>query len=572
MKKILLLLFIFIQIKEGQAQNNLFIPPAMEDSVFNLTLIDTTHVFFDTIKTNTFGINGSILAPTLIVNKNDSILFNVTNQIGDTTTMHWHGMHVSAKNDGGPHSLILENDTWSPSFKIRDDAATYWYHPHLHKRTNDHVMKGLAGLIIVKDDNESSLNLPRDYGIDDFPLILQTKAFDINSQIILGHNQDDSIRMVNATIDPILNVPEQMVRFRVLNGGSQRVYYLGLSNGASFHQIGSDGGLLNSPVELNRLLIAPGERAEILIDFSNLIGDSIQLISFASEIQKGIYGAKNEGTSPVQIIPGYSNNPLNGNDFEVLQFYVQNSTSNSIHTIPTTLNNLIPFQESEADNLRHFQLNFGETSPVGAVMGPFTINDKFFDMSYINDTVLLNDIEIWEIFNHSGIAHPFHIHDIQFYLIERSGGIVPEHERGRKDVVLVKSNETIKFITKFEDFYDDTIPYMYHCHMLMHEDEGMMGQFLVRYQEKDTVNNISLIDESKIFIFPNPASDLIKIKGLKSNLAEVLFYSLQGRLLQKNELNSSNISVLKMEFDYKGPVIIQITTRENIYKKIISKI
>ena len=568
-------LFIFsfaLQFYTSNAQNNLYIPPAIEDSIFNLTLIDTTHQFFNTINTNSYGVNGSILAPTLIINKGDSIQFNVTNKINDTTTMHWHGLHVSPKNDGGPHSLILMNETWSPSFKIRDDAATYWYHPHLHRRTNNHVMKGLAGIIIVKDENEANLNLPRTYGVDDFPLILQTKAFDIDSQIILGHNQFDSIKMVNATIDPFLNVPAQIVRFRVLNAGSQRVYNLGLSNGANFHQIASDGGLLNSPVELNRLMLAPGERAELLIDFSNMVGDSVELMSFANEIQKGIYGAKSEGTSPVQIIPGYSSNPLNGNNFEVLKFYIQNETPNSIHSIPTILNNLVPYSESEADRLRHFQLNFGLTNPVNAVMGPFTINDRFFDMSYINDTVLLHDIEVWEIFNHSGIAHPFHIHDVQFYIIERSGTIVPQNELGKKDVVLVKSNETIKFITKFEDFYDDTIPYMYHCHMLMHEDEGMMGQFLVRFQEKDTTSTLSnhnLYIKSEISIYPNPANDLIIIEGLKDVVGSIAFYNLQGKLLQKNSFNDSKTLKLKMGFDYQGPIIVSVTSTKSTFQKLI---
>lgn len=570
MKKIIFILLVFFSFNALQAQNALFIPPVLEDSIFNLKLIDTSHVFFDTIQTKTFGVNGSILAPTLIVNKNDSIQFNVINRIGDTTTMHWHGLHVAAKNDGGPHSLIFDQETWSPSFKIRDHAATYWYHPHLHGRTNDHVMKGLSGIIIVKDEHETSLDLPRTYGIDDFPLILQTKAFDLDSQIILGHNQDDSIAMVNATIKPYLNTPAQLVRFRVLNGASQRVFHLGLSNGDNFYQIASDGGLLNKPVELNRLLLAPGERAEILIDFSNMLGDSISLISYASELPKGIYGALKEGTSPVQTIPNYSNNPLNGKDYNLVNFYIQSPTINSLHSFPAVLNSLTPYIEAEADRLRHFQLNFGQTSPVAAVMGPFTINDRFFDMSYVNDTVLLHDIEVWEIFNHSGIAHPFHIHDVQFYLIDRSGASVPENEQGRKDVVLVKPNETIKFITKFETFYDDTIPYMYHCHMLMHEDEGMMGQFIVRYQEEDTTSSIKKIENAfDIKVFPNPAHSYFQINIGDAQNAILYIFDLEGKLLQENNLNVKNELKINLEFKYNGLMFIKIVTNEQVYQKIM---
>lgn len=210
------------------------------------------------------GANGNILGPTIILHKNQNVTINVNNQLSDTTTIHWHGLHISPQNDGGPHIYIPPGETWSPQFTVLDWASTYWYHPHLHHFTNEHVSKGISGFIIVRDEYESSLNLPRRYGIDDFPLVIQTKSFDNNNQILFD-NPFDTTLMVNATIDPYLNVPAQVVRLRLLNGSSERSFNLGFTNNKPFHQIASDGGLLSNSLNLTRLLLSPGERAEILI-------------------------------------------------------------------------------------------------------------------------------------------------------------------------------------------------------------------------------------------------------------------------------------------------------------------
>lgn len=124
----------------------------------------------------TIGYNGDLLGPTLILNRGEQVILNVTNQLPDMTTTHWHGMHVSAENDGGPHSVILPGTTWSPSFTVLDRASTFWYHPHGHGLTDYQVSLGAAGMIIVRDAEEAALDLPRAYGVDDIPLILQTKA------------------------------------------------------------------------------------------------------------------------------------------------------------------------------------------------------------------------------------------------------------------------------------------------------------------------------------------------------------------------------------------------------------
>ena len=220
-------------------QNLLLIPDTISGTNFNLNVFDTSNVFYPGYTTNTYGINAKYLGPTLILNKGDSVSIQVNNQLTDTTTIHWHGLHVSAMNDGGPHNTIPPGSIWNPTFKVRDNAATYWYHPHLHMMTNKHVSLGAAGLIIVKDSIENSLNIPRTYGSDDFPLVIQSKCFDVNKQIIFG-NASDSVILVNGTINPYLPVPAQVIRFRILNASPERVYNFGKQVNLTFYQIGTD--------------------------------------------------------------------------------------------------------------------------------------------------------------------------------------------------------------------------------------------------------------------------------------------------------------------------------------------
>jgi bilirubin oxidase len=272
---------------------------------------------------------------------------NVTNQLtgsGNSTTIHWHGLHVPPEDDGGPHQVINQGATWSPKFKVMNDAGTFWYHPHGFNKTDRHVSKGIAGMIIVKDAQESTLNLPRTYGVDDIPLVIQTKEFDILNQIAIATFMD-TLQMVNATINPYQNLPAQVVRLRLLNGASQRTFQLGFSNNMNFSLIGNDGGLLNAPQTMNRIRLANGERAEILLDLSTMLNDTIYLKCYGAELPKGIYGADSVGDAGSNQIIDYYTNNLNGVDFNLLQIRVTATTANPITTIPavlTTLNPLIP--------------------------------------------------------------------------------------------------------------------------------------------------------------------------------------------------------------------------------------
>ena len=485
-----------------QAQTNpLHIPPTLEGPTYNLTMHRTTHTFMDGVETNTYAFNESYLGPTLIMNEGEDIQINVTNRIGEPTTVHWHGMHVSPANDGGPHTSFDEGETWSPAFTVLDKATTFWYHPHLHHKTNEHVYKGLAGMIIIRDDEEALLDLPRTYGVDDIPLILQDRQFDRRGQLIFnegGTGAGGNELVINGTLDPHLDVPAQVVRFRVLNGSGARVYNVGINDNRMFQQIGSDGGLLSAPVTLNRIRLAPGERAEFLVDLGGDENQTLELVTYASELNRGEPG----GTGG-----GMGNNPLDGTDTSFLTLRVGATGSSPVTSIPNALVTVTRIAEEEAVRTRPIRFDGGGGGGQGGP-SPFTINGVSMDLTVINEVVNLDDTEIWELTNETNTPHPFHIHDIQFYILDRNGQLPPLNEQGRKDVVMVYPDETVRFITTFDDFADPDIPYMYHCHFLGHEDAGMMGQFIVVDN-----TNISVEEETprqrtiSTGSYPNPFTD-----------------------------------------------------------------
>lgn len=510
------------------AQNPLYIPDTLAGSVINLNLQMGMTSFYPGTPTNTMGANGNLLGPTLILNKHQQVMINVKNQLMDTTTIHWHGMHVAPENDGGPHTYILPNATWSPSFKVLDWAATYWYHPHLHHHTNMQVLMGISGFIIVRDSAEAALNLPRKYGVDDFPLVIQTKEFDANNQIVMGGVMDTAL-MVNGTLKPFLNAPAQYVRLRLLNGSSERTYNLGFTGNKTFYQIASDGGLLNVPVPLTRLRLSNGERAEILVDLSSMTGQTIYLMNYGSELANGIYGAAQAGMGPGQSIPGYSQNPLNGGNYNILQLNVVSPTTNPVTTMPANLITHNPWSSTAANTTRILTFTAVNAGPT-AVQGPFLINSAAFDMMTINYTIPFNNTEIWELRNQTPIAHPFHIHDVQFYLLDINGSAPPANQQGKKDVILVPGgNGVVRFITKFENHYNDTVPYMYHCHMLPHEDGGMMGQFVVQ-SPPTGVEEVAAAPE--LIVYPNPVQHSFQIRsGTQHIYYSLSLYDLAGRTI-----------------------------------------
>jgi bilirubin oxidase len=551
MKRFLLIFIPFL----SWGQNQLFIPDTLSGNFIPLEIKHDHVHFFSGSQTETMGINGPILAPTIILNKGQQVTMQVTNLLFDTTTIHWHGMHVAPENDGGPHTTIPPFTIWEPSFEVLDHASTYWYHPHLHHMTNMHVQMGIAGMIIVRDPIEAALNLPRNYGFDDIPLIIQTKGFDNNNQIVVETALDTTI-MVNSTLNPFVQLPAQIVRLRLLNGSSERMYNLGLTNNLPFHIIATDGGLLNAPVQLTRLKLAPGERAEILVDLTGLNGQFIHLMSYGSELANGIYGAQQPGMGAGQSIPNYTLNPLNGSNFEVLEIQVIPQTNNPIATIPSSLVQNNPWIEGNSNATKTLTFNPQTMGPT-AINGPFLINNTTFNMDVVNYSIPLNNTEIWTLQNNTPIAHPFHIHNVPFYILDINGTPPPAELSGRKDVVLVPGGQgTVRFITKFEDFANPDVPYMYHCHMLTHEDGGMMGQFIVY----DPLNFVNEKINNEITIYPNPAESIIQVNSVEE-IESIHILTLDGKKIISNLEISTNVADVS-ELS-TGVYLVELVTHNN---------
>ena len=511
----------------AEQSNALTIPPSLSGTEFTLNVAPSTHVFFAGTQTNTYGVNGSYLAPTLILNQGERIRMHVVNALEQETTMHWHGMHVAPENDGGPHSVIAPGTTWSPEFEVMDRATTFWYHPHLHEHTNEQVYRGVAGMIIVRDPVEAALDLPRTYGVDDIPVIVQDRTFSPQNQLVFnpgGAGAGGNTIIVNGTVAPFAEVGANLVRLRLLNGSGARVYQFGFSDNRSFHMIGSDGGLLSAPVEMNRLRLAAGERAEIVVDFSADAGASAMLMSWSSELTRGEPGGVRQAGGPPP-----PPNSIDGTDFDILEFRVGEASEGAVFALPGSLAIVEPVNEIEADRTRTILLN-----TTGGPGTPLAINGALMDLDVINEVVTLGDTEIWELRNQTNIPHPFHIHDIQFYILDRNGEAPPEHEAGRKDVVLVYPDETVRFITTFDDFANPDVPYMYHCHFLGHEDGGMMGQFIV-VDPLSTATEAPLLPVSSgLAVYPNPFSERVRIRYQMDvrAMVEVAVYDSQGRRVQ----------------------------------------
>ncbi|MEP6795818.1 MAG: multicopper oxidase domain-containing protein, partial [Saprospiraceae bacterium] len=449
--------------------------------------------------------NGNFWGPTLIFNKGQDVQMNVTNHLQDTTTVHWHGMHLPAIMDGGPHQKIPPGTIWTPYWKVTNNAGLYWYHPHLDMMAQKQLTEGLGGLIIVRDSIERSLPLPRTYGIDDIPLAITDRDINTSNQFA-EVPYGDSI-MVNGTLRAEYSIPAQVVRFRILDAAIETSYRFGFSDNRPFYVITTDGGLVNAPVLINgnapRFLISAGERVEILVNCTGQEGTSVFLKAFNSNLPQNIPGGEHFPNGPFASFLGHT-------DYNILKLNIGPQTSNPITSIPESLTtNSFP---TEADFTRVVTISDSMGVLVPHILGPnaFILNNHLFKINYIDYTIPLNHTEIWELTSSSMFAHPFHIHDVQFYILSRNGQTPPAYEQGWKDVVLVKTKETVRFIARFEDYADTLHPFMFHCHIALHEDEGMMGQFVVG---ESTTGISDPVNKSVDFsLYPNPVNDRLFVQ------------------------------------------------------------
>ena len=419
------------------------------------------------LKTPTLGINQDYLGPTLDFTAGEKVRLNVTNKIGEVSTLHWHGMHLPAIMDGGPHQAIADGGSWHPEFEVRQRASTLWYHAHTMHKTGTQVYHGLAGLMLVRDEASDHPDLPRDYGVDDIPVILQDRVFAPDGALIYdntGWGRDGGMQgntlLVNGTLNPFIEPKSGLLRLRLLNASNVRIYGLGFSDQRKFHQISSDGGLLEAPVAMSQIILTPGERADIVVDISDGVPVWLQSVTANPAPDTG-------GKFMTWMM-------TNQDDFDVL--HIRPHAPAKAIVVPTNLVKLPVVDAGKAVKTRRFVLSM---EGGGAHADEMTINGKSMDIDVINERVKVNTSEIWEVVNDTMHLHPFHIHDVQFRILDVNDNPPKPGDRGLKDVVAIPTGVTVRLLLEFSDFTDNKLPYMYHCHVLEHEDAGMMGQFTV---------------------------------------------------------------------------------------------
>lgn len=453
------LLFAFLLSTTGaMAQNRLAIPPLLEntstdpnEALFHLTAQRGKTEFFPGAANVTYGYNGDLLGPTIRARKGQRVTIKVHNSLREHTTVHWHGMLVPGDQDGGPHQVVAPDGDWTASFTVDQPAATLWYHPHGIGNTASQVYRGLAGLFIVDDPATDSLGLPDEYGVDDIPLIVQDRRFAPDGTMLYLTSMQDVMQgmtgntvLVNGTVEPVVTVPRGLVRFRLLNGSNARIYAFSYSNGMDFQQIATDGGLLEHPVGLRQVVLSPGERAEIVTDFTDTApGSTVYLVDGKKQILRIVVGKEA------------------GKDRQ----------------LPKDLTSIDRIALGKISRERFFSLN-----GMGHMV---SINGKQMDMRRIDEHVALGTTEAWQVTSRVGmmgmmmgggnVLHNFHAHGVQFLILARNGAPPPENERGWKDTFHLRDGETVTLIARFQH----TGIFMYHCHILEHEDNGMMGQFEV---------------------------------------------------------------------------------------------
>jgi len=440
--------------------NPLLIPPlapstiaANGDRVFTLNAEAGTTSFKRGVDTETWGFNRGYLGPTIVAKRGEHVRVNVTNALEEATSVHWHGMHLPARMDGGPHQVIEPGATWRPHWTIKQPASTLWYHPHTSGQTEHQVEMGLAGLVILHDDKESALTLPRNYGVDDIPVIVQDRRFEEDGNFttdtrgFVGPIGDEVL--VNGTIGPYVDVTTDTVRLRLLNASSARVYNFGLSDGRDFDLIGTDGGLLRAPAPMDSIRLSPGERAEILVTMTP--GEKVTLRSTPPDLGVSTSAsAHNTGADALDVLELRAAEQLG-----------------ALGGVPGTLVETEPLLARKASVKRSFTLN------------GTNINNRQMDMSRIDETIEAGSTEIWTVDNAMPMPHNFHVHDVQFQVLRIDDSPPPVELSGWKDTIYLEPGVRYELIMRFGTDTDPDFPYMYHCHMLAHEDKGMMGQFVV---------------------------------------------------------------------------------------------
>ena len=427
------------------------------------------------VRTPTLGFSQNYLGPTIRTRQYSELNLHYQNAWIENVAVHGHGLHVPGFVDGGPQLAIAPGDSWQPSLSIVQQAATCWYHSHTHGKTGDQVYRGLAGMIIIDDENSDNLNLPKRYGTDDLPIIIQDRTFDTQGNLVYSlHDAHEDgwlgeTVVINGAISPVAKVPAGKVRLRLLNGANARFYIVKFSDNREFYKIATDGGLLPAPVPLTSMEMSPGERCEIIVDLEDSKPASL-LTLFENEFED------EEGL--VEKLFGLldTENPIPEPSLTLIP-----DSNLSAHTdpLPRELNSIIRPSEREIVATRDFLLSMeGEGGGSGHGGMDMTINGAAMNMNVINERIKKGVWERWRIRSDQG-AHPFHVHGCSFLIENMEGTNAPLDQQGWKDMVVSDDDDWATILVRFEHEATEKHPYMYHCHILEHEDLGMMGQFSV---------------------------------------------------------------------------------------------
>ena len=434
------------------------------------------------VMTPTLGINQDYLGPTIRTRQHSELNLRYHNTLDEGVAIHGHGLHVPGNVDGGPQLEMPPGDRWQPSLSIVQPAATCWYHSHTHGRTGHQVYHGLAGMIIIDDEVSDAIDLPKRYGVDDLPIIIQDRTFDAQGRLVYSLNEagDDGwlgeTVIINGAIEPVAQVPAGKVRLRILNGANARFYIVAFADNRTFYKIATDGGLLPAPVPLTTMEMAPGERCEIIVDLSD--GQSAELLTlFEDEFDEEEEGI----VSSLMSLIGGSEKMLPPPS---LTLQVDSALRANTSPLPESMATINHPKESEIVRTRDFVLDMdmGEGGDHGShgnhARMDMTINGAVMDMNVINEHVKRGDWERWRLRSNQG-EHPFHIHGCSFLIEKIEGGVVPLDQQGWKDTVVLDDDGWSELVVRFDHLASEQFPYMYHCHILEHEDRGMMGQFTV---------------------------------------------------------------------------------------------
>lgn len=477
------------------------------------------------MQTPTWGINGPLLGPAMRLQRGKDVAINVTNALPEATTMHWHGMEIPGTSDGGPQAVIEPGKMWTAEFKVDQPATTAWFHPHTHGLTGRQVAMGLGGLIIIDDEESTKLPLPKEWGVDDVPVILQDKR--LNAKGHIDYQLDimtaavgwfGDMMLTNGAVYPQHLAPRGWLRLRFLNGCNARSLNLATSDGRPLYVVGSDGGLLGEPVKLTELPILMGERFEVLVDTRD--GKAFDIITLPVK-QMGMTLPPFDRALPVlHIQPTLKSNeaklpdalvnmpavPAADNvktrwlqlmmdpqlDMMGMQMMMQRYGMASMAGMDMKGHgNMAGMDHGQMQGkMAHGQMGHGKMNHGGMEQGNQMapgydfmhgnkINGIAFDMAKPMFDVKRGTYEKWTISGEGDMMlHPFHIHGTQFRILSENGKPPAAHHSGWKDTVRVEGWRS-EVLVKFDHEAPKERAYMAHCHLLEHEDTGMMMSFTV---------------------------------------------------------------------------------------------